>query len=77
MAVVQFMNALGTWMEESLLEQVHKAPPFSIISYECSDVTTMEELTNFYRWMDSGEPEGCFIGMLLLKKLMLEVSILH
>ena len=34
-------------MEESLLEQFHKVPSFSIIPYEYSDVTTMEELTIF------------------------------
>ena len=47
MAVVEFMNALGTWVEESLLERVHKAPAFSIIPYEYSDVNTMEEVTIF------------------------------
>ena len=26
MAVVEFMNALGTWVKESLLKQLHKAP---------------------------------------------------
>ena len=26
MAVVEFVNALGTWVEESLLKQLHKAP---------------------------------------------------
>ena len=26
MAVVEFVNALGTWVEESLLKQFHKAP---------------------------------------------------
>ena len=26
MVVVEFVNALGTWVEESLLKQLHKAP---------------------------------------------------
>ena len=26
MAVVEFVNALGTWVEESLLKRLHKAP---------------------------------------------------
>ena len=47
MALVEFVNALGTWVEEALLKRVHKAPSFSIIPYEYSDVTTMEELTIF------------------------------
>ena len=28
MAVVEFVNTLGTWVEESLLERLHKAPFF-------------------------------------------------
>ena len=27
-AVVKFVNALGTWVEESLLKRLHKAPFF-------------------------------------------------
>ena len=42
-------------MEESLLERVHKAPSFSIISDECSDVATMEELTIYCGWLESSE----------------------
>ena len=45
MAVVEFVNALGTWVEESLLKRLHKAPFFSIMADECTDVTTIEELT--------------------------------
>ena len=45
MAVVEFVNALGTWVEESLLKWLHKTPFFSIIGDECTDVTTIEELT--------------------------------
>ena len=68
MAVVEFVNALGTWVEESLLERVHKAPSFSIISDDCSDVTTMEELTICCGWVENCVPEGHFIEMLPLKK---------
>ena len=28
MAIVEFVNALGTWVEESLLKRLHKAPFF-------------------------------------------------
>ena len=41
MAVVEFENALGTWVEESLLKWLHKAPFFSIMADECTDVTTI------------------------------------
>ena len=46
MAVVEFVNAFGTWVEESLLKWLHKAPFFSIMAVKCTDVTTTEELTN-------------------------------
>ena len=44
MAVVEFVNALGT-LEESLLKWLQKAPFFSIMADECTGVTTIEELT--------------------------------
>ena len=45
MAAVEFVNALGTWVEESLLKQLHKVTFFSIMADEGTDVTTIEELT--------------------------------
>ena len=35
---------------------------------ECTDVTTIEELTICCRWMESGAPEEHFIEILPLKK---------
>ena len=60
MAVVEFVNALGTWVEESLLKRFHKAPFFSIMADECTDVTAIEELTICYR-VESGVPKEHFI----------------
>ena len=69
MAVVEFVNALGTWVEESLLKQLHNVPYFfSIMADECTDVTTIEELTICCRWVESGVPEEHFIEILPLKK---------
>ena len=70
MAVVEFGNALGTWAEESLLKRLHKAPFFSsIMADECTDVTTIEELTFVVvGWRVSGVPEEHFIEILPLKK---------
>ena len=67
-SVVEFMNALGTWMEESLLKRLHKAPFFSTMADECTDVSTIEELTICCRWVESGVPEEHFNKILLLKK---------
>ena len=68
MAVVEFVKALGAWVEESLLKRLHMAPFFSIMADECTDVTTIEELTIFCRWVESGVPEEHFIEILPLKK---------
>ena len=72
MAVVKFMNALGTSVEESLLKRLHKAPFFNIMADECTDVTTIEELTICCRWVESGVPEEHFIEILPLKKAYAE-----
>ena len=77
MAVVEFVDALGTWVEESLLKQLHKAPFFNIMADECTDITTIEELTICCRRVESGVPEEHFIEILPMKKAMLKVSILH
>ena len=54
MAVVEFVNALRTWVEVSLLKRLHKAPFFffiGIMTDECSDVATIEELTICCCWV--------------------------
>ena len=67
MAVVEFVNAPGTRVEESPLKRLHKAPFFSIMADESTDVTTIEELTICCRWVESGVPEEDFIEILPLK----------
>ena len=68
MAAVEFVNALGTWVEESLLKWLHQAPFFSIMADECTDATTIEELTICCRWVESDVLEERFIEILPLKK---------
>ena len=67
MAVVEFVKALGTWVEESLLKRLHKAP-FSIMADEGTDVTTIEEVTLCCRWVERGVLEEHFIDIFPLKK---------
>ena len=55
-AVTEFIKALGTWVEKSLLKHLHQAPFYSIMADECTDVSTVEELSLFYRWIENGEP---------------------
>ena len=67
-AVVQFMEALGTWVEESLLKRLHKAPFFSVMADECTDVATIEEMSVFCHWEENGSPEEHFLEILHLKQ---------
>ena len=41
---------------------------FSIMADECTDVTTIEELTICRHWVESGVPEEHFIEILPMKK---------
>ena len=65
MAVVEFVNALGTWVEESLLKRLYKAH-FLASWLMNADVTTIEELTICCHWEESGIPEEQFIEILPL-----------
>ena len=62
-AVTEFIEALGTWVEESLLKHLHQAPFYSIMAEECTDVSTAEELSLFCRWIQNGEPTEHFIDL--------------
>ena len=61
-AVMEFMEALGTWVEEFLLKRLHQASCFSIMADECTDVATIEEMSVFCRWEEDGSPEEHFFG---------------
>lgn len=67
-SVVEFIEALGQWVEESLLKRVHQAPFFSLMADECTDITTVEELSIFCRWVEDGIPVEHFIDIVPLKK---------
>ena len=46
-AVTEFIEALGTWLEESLLKHLYQATFYSIMADECTDISTDEELSLF------------------------------
>ena len=56
-AVVELMDALGTWVVEFLPKRLHQASCFSIMADECTDVATIEEISLFCRWEEEGSPE--------------------
>ena len=62
------MEALKTWVEESLLKRLHQASCFSILSDECTDVATIEEVSMFCFWVEEGSPEEHSLEVLDLKQ---------
>ena len=67
-AVVDFVEALGTWVDESLLARLQNARYFSLLADECTDITTIEELSVVCRWIENGLPVEHFIEIIRLKK---------
>ena len=67
-AATEFIEALGTWVEESLLTHLHQSPFYSIMADKCTDVSTIEELSLFCRWIENGEPTEYFIDLLSMKR---------
>ena len=46
-AVVEFMEALGTWVQESIVKRLCQTSCFSVMADECTDVATIEEMSVF------------------------------
>ena len=66
--VFDFIEAIGTWVDEFQLKLLHKAPFFSLMADECTDITTIEEISVFCRWVEEGEPVEHLFEILPLKK---------
>ena len=67
-AVVEFIESLGTWVEESILKRLQKAAMYSLMADECTDIANVEELSVFCRWEEGGVPVECFLEIIPLKK---------
>ena len=67
-AVIDFIEAIGQWVEESLLKHLHQARYFSLMADECTDISTVEELSVFCRWVEDGQPVEHFIEIISLQK---------
>ena len=67
-AVVEFVQALGTWVEESILKRLQQASHYSIMADECTDITTVEEMSVFCRWEEKGIPEEHFLEIVHLRQ---------
>ena len=63
-----FVEAIGTWVEDSQLKHLHKANFFSLFANECTDVATIEELSICCRWVENGYPVEHFLEIIPLKR---------
>ena len=66
-AVVEFMEALGTWVEEFLLKRLHQTSCYSIMADECTDVATIEEV-GVLSLVGRGLTRGAFLEIVHLKQ---------
>ena len=71
-AVVDFIEALRTWVKELFLKKLQKSPVFSVMADECADITAVEKLSVFCRWEEDGTPVKCFLDIVPLKKAYAE-----
>jgi hypothetical protein len=55
-SVVEFVEAIGLWVEEALVKRIQQAPFYSLMADECTDISTVEELSIFCRWVEDGVP---------------------
>ena len=67
-AVIEFVEAIGQWIEEFLLKLLQQAPFYSLMADECTDISTVEELPIFCRWIEDGLPVEHFMEIVPLKK---------
>ena len=58
--VVEFVESLGVWVEESLLKHLQQASYYNVMADECTDVATVEEMSVFCHWEEDGMPEEHF-----------------
>ena len=65
---VEFIESLGTWVEESILKRLQKAAMYSLMADECPNIANVEELSVFCRWEEGGVPVECFLEITPLKK---------
>ena len=56
-AVVEFVGALGTWAEGVLLKHLQRTPYYSILTYSCSHISSVQDLSLSGHWEENVVPE--------------------
>ena len=63
-AVSDFIAAIAQWVEGGLLRSLKQSPYFTLLGDECTDVTSVEELSLCFRWLKDGKPEEHFLQVI-------------
>ena len=67
-AVVDFVVVVGTWVDEPFLARLLNIHYFSVLADECTDISTIEDLSVVCCWVKNGLPLQHFIEIISLKK---------
>ena len=66
-SVNKLIEALDMWLDNKLIRSLKSSPYFSILSDECQDISSQEELSICCRWLVDGCPEEHFLTVLHVK----------
>ena len=67
-AIVEFVKALETWVEEALLKRLQQASYYSRMADECTDISTVEVMSVFCHWEENGIREEHFLEIIHLRQ---------
>ena len=54
--MTDFLEAIGIWVDELLVNRLLDAQYFSLMADECIDIANIEELSIYCRWEENGSP---------------------
>ena len=67
-AVTVFLEVIGIWVDESLVNRLLHVQYFSLMADEYTGIATIEELSIFCRWEANGSPVEHFMEILPLNR---------
>ena len=67
-AVTEIGEASGQWAQEVSLAHIHQTSVISLMADESTDISTVEELSVYSRWVEDGVPVEHFLEILPLKR---------
>ena len=67
-AVTDFMHTIAQWAEMGLLQSLKLTPYYTLMGDECTNVSSMEELSLCFRWLKDGKPVEHFLEVIHVTK---------